>query len=89
MSFLLEHPDIEPRPTVANLATVAVVAVNEDVPLSNFTMELQHALSAIGQFIEINYQQVDCEIMDMKSLIVKWWNMRLMHSFKADSNLRL
>jgi lysophospholipid hydrolase len=33
---------------VANLATVAVLAVTDDVPLSNFTLELQHALNNIG-----------------------------------------
>ena len=43
-----EHPNQEPRPAVANLNTVAVLPVN-DVPLSNFALELQHALSGIGK----------------------------------------
>lgn len=33
----------------SNLSTVAVLPVSEDVPLTTFTLELQHALLAIGQ----------------------------------------
>ncbi|XP_025112163.1 neuropathy target esterase-like isoform X2 [Pomacea canaliculata] len=33
---------------VTNLATVAVLPVSENVPVQSFTMELQHALNAIG-----------------------------------------
>ncbi len=40
---------MDPRPAVANLATVAVLPVTDDVPLSNFTVELQFALNAIGK----------------------------------------
>ncbi|CAG5115533.1 unnamed protein product, partial [Candidula unifasciata] len=36
------------RPTVDNLATIAIVPVSEDVPVTNFSLELQHALLAIG-----------------------------------------
>ncbi|ESP05016.1 hypothetical protein LOTGIDRAFT_61439, partial [Lottia gigantea] len=36
------------RPAVTNLATVAVLPISEDVPLTNFTLELQHALNGIG-----------------------------------------
>ncbi|XP_039178861.1 patatin-like phospholipase domain-containing protein 7 isoform X2 [Crotalus tigris] len=32
----------------SNLATVAIMPVSEDVPLSTFTLELKHALCAIG-----------------------------------------
>ncbi|KAK2120854.1 hypothetical protein P7K49_002240 [Saguinus oedipus] len=32
-----------------NLSTVAVMPVSEDVPLTTFTLELEHALSAIGK----------------------------------------
>ncbi|KAJ8395866.1 hypothetical protein AAFF_G00027490 [Aldrovandia affinis] len=32
----------------SNLATVTILPVSEDVPLTAFTLELQHALSAIG-----------------------------------------
>lgn len=49
-----EHPNVEPRPTVANLATVAVLPVSDKVPLSSFTLELQHALNGIG-----NLQNMD------------------------------
>lgn len=33
----------------SNLSTVAVLPVSEDVPLTAFTLELQHALLAIGE----------------------------------------
>jgi len=33
----------------SNLSTVAVLPVSEEVPLTTFTMELQHALIAIGK----------------------------------------
>lgn len=33
----------------ANLSTVAILPVSEEVPLMAFTLELQHALIAIGQ----------------------------------------
>uniref|UniRef100_A0A7N6B1F6 lysophospholipase n=1 Tax=Anabas testudineus TaxID=64144 RepID=A0A7N6B1F6_ANATE len=33
---------------VSNLSTVAILPVSEEVPLTSFTLELQHALSAIG-----------------------------------------
>lgn len=32
-----------------NLSTVAAMPVSEDVPLTAFALELQHALSAIGK----------------------------------------
>ncbi|XP_067376903.1 patatin-like phospholipase domain-containing protein 7 isoform X2 [Channa argus] len=32
----------------SNLSTVAILPVSEEVPLTSFTLELQHALSAIG-----------------------------------------
>ena len=41
-------PGVENRASVANLATVAVLPASSDVPLTNFTLELQHALKAIG-----------------------------------------
>lgn len=34
----------------SNLSTVAVMPVSEDVPLTAFALELQHALRAIGEF---------------------------------------
>ena len=43
-----ENPNKESRPTGANLSTVAILPVSDDVPLSNLTLELQHSLSAIG-----------------------------------------
>ncbi|KAL5008772.1 hypothetical protein ScPMuIL_014353 [Solemya velum] len=39
---------VENRQSVTNLATVAVLPISKDVPLTNFTLELQHSLNAIG-----------------------------------------
>ncbi|KAL3171621.1 hypothetical protein MRX96_013813 [Rhipicephalus microplus] len=36
------------RPTGSNFTTIAALAVNEDVPLATFTLELCHALRSIG-----------------------------------------
>lgn len=33
----------------SNLSTVSVLPVSEEVPLTAFTLELQHALQAIGK----------------------------------------
>lgn len=57
-AVLSEHPNVEPRPTVANLATVAVLPVSDKVPLSNFTLELQHALTGIGPTLRLNSEIV-------------------------------
>lgn len=46
----VEQPASEPAVLSANLATVAILPVSDDVPLKNFTKELHHALSAIGGF---------------------------------------
>jgi hypothetical protein len=42
---------VDARGSVNNLATVAILPASSDVPLTNFTLELQHALKAIGKFI--------------------------------------
>ena len=41
-----------------NLSTVAVIAVNEQVPLSQFTIELESALAEIGPTLRLNRQVV-------------------------------
>jgi len=41
----------EPRASVTNLATIAILPASSDVPLTNFTLELQHALRRIGNMI--------------------------------------
>lgn len=33
----------------SNLSTVAIMPVSEEVPLTAFTLELKHALSAVGK----------------------------------------
>lgn len=40
----------------SNLSTVAVLPVSEEVPLTTFTLELQHALLAIGERISTTVQ---------------------------------
>lgn len=40
---------------VTNLATVAVLPVSENVPVQSFTMELQHALNAIGNVVSSSF----------------------------------
>ncbi|WAR19929.1 PLPL7-like protein [Mya arenaria] len=44
----------ETRGSVTNLATVAILPASSDVPLTNFTLELQHALKAIGPVTSVN-----------------------------------
>ena len=48
LNFTENLPGVENRASVANLATVAILPASSDVPLTNFTLELQHALKAIG-----------------------------------------
>ncbi|XP_041974640.1 neuropathy target esterase sws isoform X3 [Aricia agestis] len=46
------HP-LDARPTQHNFSTVAVVPVSDDVPLTAFTYELYHSLSAIGPTVRL------------------------------------
>lgn len=39
----------EPINPTSNLSTVAVLPVCDEVPMAAFTLELQHALNAIGE----------------------------------------
>lgn len=41
---------VDNRPTQLNFSTVAIVPISDDVPLTAFTYELYHCLSAIGMF---------------------------------------
>ncbi|CAH1787531.1 unnamed protein product, partial [Owenia fusiformis] len=52
-SALSEHPNVDLRPAVANLATVAILGASDDVPTSNFTLELQYALNTIGPTLRL------------------------------------
>lgn len=38
-----------------NLSTVAIMPVSEEVPLTAFTLELKHAVSAIGKSLSVCY----------------------------------
>ncbi|KAF6034080.1 PNPLA6 [Bugula neritina] len=44
---LKDNPSIVPRSPISNISTVAIVAASDGVPLTSFTLELQHALSSI------------------------------------------
>lgn len=46
---------METKVSVGNLATIAVLASSKDVPLTSFTLELQHSLIAIGKCHPNNY----------------------------------
>ena len=43
----------ETGPSVANLSTVAILAASDEVPLTAFTLELQHHLNAIGATLRL------------------------------------
>jgi len=59
---LSEHPNVDPRPAVANLASVAVLPASDGVPLSTFTLELQHALNAIGPTLRLSSDLVQLRL---------------------------
>ncbi|XP_040062016.1 neuropathy target esterase sws [Ixodes scapularis] len=46
------------RPSGSNFTTIAVLAVNEDVPLSTFTLELCHALRSIGSVFRLTSELI-------------------------------
>lgn len=46
------------RPTGSNFTTIAALAVNEDVPLSTFTLELCHALRSIGPVFRLTSEYI-------------------------------
>jgi len=59
---LSEHPNVDPRPTVTNLASVAMLPASDGVPLSTFTLELQHALNAIGPTLRLSTDLVQLRL---------------------------
>ncbi|CAG9836270.1 unnamed protein product [Diabrotica balteata] len=46
-------PAVDTRPSSVNFSTVAIVAASDDVPLTAFTYELNHCLSAIGSTLRL------------------------------------
>ncbi|XP_006818777.1 patatin-like phospholipase domain-containing protein 7 [Saccoglossus kowalevskii] len=44
--------------TLSNLSTVAVLPVSSDVPLSSFTVELEHALCSIGTTLRLTSEHI-------------------------------
>ncbi|XP_045105769.1 neuropathy target esterase sws-like isoform X1 [Portunus trituberculatus] len=49
---------VEQRPSQSNFSTVAIVPVSEDVPLSQFTLELYHSLLSIGPTVRLTSEYV-------------------------------
>ncbi|CAH1994196.1 unnamed protein product [Acanthoscelides obtectus] len=49
---------LDSRPSQINFSTIAVVAASDDVPLTAFTYELYHSLSAIGQTLRLTSEVV-------------------------------
>ncbi|KAJ8914982.1 hypothetical protein NQ315_002506, partial [Exocentrus adspersus] len=45
---------VDSRPSQINFSTVAIVAASDDVPLTAFSYELYHCLSAIGSTLRLN-----------------------------------
>ncbi|XP_023238253.1 LOW QUALITY PROTEIN: neuropathy target esterase sws-like [Centruroides sculpturatus] len=45
--------NLDSRPSGSNFATVAIMAINEEVPLAAFTMELYHSLTTIGETLRL------------------------------------
>ncbi|XP_045626226.1 neuropathy target esterase sws isoform X2 [Procambarus clarkii] len=50
--------NIEQRPSQSNYSTVAIVPISEDVPLSQFTLELYHSLLSIGPALRLTSEYV-------------------------------
>ncbi|XP_042227103.1 patatin-like phospholipase domain-containing protein 6 isoform X2 [Homarus americanus] len=50
--------NIEQRPSQSNYSTVAIVPVSEDVPISQFTLELYHSLLSIGPALRLTSEYV-------------------------------
>ncbi|XP_077986845.1 patatin-like phospholipase domain-containing protein 7 isoform X2 [Glandiceps talaboti] len=49
---------VSERPLLSNLSTVAILPVSDDVPLWNFTMELEHASCAIGTTLRLTSEHI-------------------------------
>ncbi|XP_048732326.2 patatin-like phospholipase domain-containing protein 7 isoform X2 [Ostrea edulis] len=52
-SFPIADPVVKDKTSVGNLATVAVLPISKDVQVTSFTLELQHALTAIGSSMRL------------------------------------
>ncbi|XP_038063814.1 patatin-like phospholipase domain-containing protein 7 isoform X2 [Patiria miniata] len=50
--------DMHASAPVENLSTVAIVAISDDVPVSNFTLELMHSLNAIGSVLRLTKEHI-------------------------------
>lgn len=66
------HPKWEAGNPAANLSTVTILPVSEEVPLTAFTLELQHALSAIGQLL-VSFPSLICLKVKLKSQLSSFY----------------
>ncbi|MCP9257513.1 Neuropathy target esterase [Dirofilaria immitis] len=67
----------DPQSHIKNLHTIAVVAATSDVPLTAFTCELYHALTANLRVLRLSSQKIG-ELLDA-SVLEKQADFRLMH----------
>ncbi|KAK6102324.1 Cyclic nucleotide-binding domain family protein [Brugia pahangi] len=67
----------DPQSHIKNLHTIAVVAATPDVPLTAFTCELYHALTANLRVLRLSSQKI-AELLDV-SVLEKQADFRLMH----------
>ncbi|VDK77344.1 unnamed protein product, partial [Onchocerca ochengi] len=67
----------DPQSHIKNLHTIAVVAATSDVPLTAFTCELYHALTANLRVLRLSSQKIS-ELLDA-SVLEKQADFRLMH----------
>ncbi|XP_033643648.1 neuropathy target esterase-like isoform X2 [Asterias rubens] len=50
--------DMHASAPVENLSTVAIIAVSDDVPVSNFALELMHSLNSIGSVLRLTKEHI-------------------------------
>ncbi|VDM09422.1 unnamed protein product [Wuchereria bancrofti] len=67
----------DPQSHIKNLHTIAIVAATPDVPLTAFTCELYHALTANLRVLRLSSQKI-AELLDV-SVLEKQADFRLMH----------
>uniref|UniRef100_A0A8C3RZ82 lysophospholipase n=1 Tax=Chelydra serpentina TaxID=8475 RepID=A0A8C3RZ82_CHESE len=63
LGYLLYFHKWDAGNAASNLSTVAIMPVSEEVPLTAFTLELKHALSAIGKSFPPLWLNSCCELM--------------------------
>lgn len=62
----------EPTNPTSNLSTVAVLPVCDDVPTAAFTLELKHALNAIGECRRSGGRDVEVTMVLWRTTNLVW-----------------